>query len=62
VIPTKHFLKKGRGKEEWEYDGGANLFRVHCTHVWNNCNETPSYYQCMLIEKIIKLSKRSIFY
>jgi hypothetical protein len=34
----------GKKEREWEYNGGVNLFKVHCTHLWNYHNETLSYY------------------
>jgi hypothetical protein len=31
-----------RGRRE--YNGGVNLFKVHCTQGWNYHNETPLCY------------------
>jgi hypothetical protein len=37
----KHFEKVEKRKE-WEYNGGGGeLFKIHCTHIWNSQNETP---------------------
>jgi hypothetical protein len=55
--PTKHSIKKGRrGREEWEYNAGQglDLFKVHCTHVWNYHNEPSTYYYCILVQNIKK--------
>jgi hypothetical protein len=50
--PNKHYLKKeGERKRLREYNGGVSLFKEHCIHLWNYHNETPWYYQCMLILK-----------
>jgi hypothetical protein len=32
---------------QWENGNiieGVNLFKVHCTHIWNYHNETPTFY------------------
>jgi hypothetical protein len=43
--PRKYCLKKQGGeRKEWEYNGGGKFVQVHCMHVWNHQNETPSYH------------------
>jgi hypothetical protein len=45
--PTKHYLKdggRGTGIREWKCNGGFNVFKVHCTHIWNYHNKIPLYY------------------
>jgi hypothetical protein len=41
---TEHCLKGEESEGEWEYNiEGVNLFKVHCTLVWNYHKEIPSY-------------------
>jgi hypothetical protein len=40
MTPTKHCSKRGReGGGEREYNGGVNLFKGCCSHVWNYHSE-----------------------
>jgi hypothetical protein len=43
---TKHYLKKSgeKGGDYWNTIEGVNLFKAHCTHLWNYHNETPWFY------------------
>jgi hypothetical protein len=35
-IPPSTIYKRGEeGKREWKYNGGVNLFKLLCTHIWN---------------------------
>jgi hypothetical protein len=43
--PTKHCLKTElEQKRDWDYNGGVNLFKVYCMHIWNYHSEAPLYY------------------
>jgi hypothetical protein len=39
-----------RERENGNVIEGVNLFKVHCIYVWNDYNEMPSYYQCLIIQ------------
>jgi hypothetical protein len=38
--------KDTKGEEEWQCNGGGELFTVHHTHVWDYHNETPIITAC----------------
>jgi hypothetical protein len=43
--PTKHCLRKERKERvNGNITEGVNLFKLHCTHVWNYHDEILSYY------------------
>jgi aspartyl/asparaginyl beta-hydroxylase (cupin superfamily) len=42
-----------------EYNRKGKLVKVHCTYLWNYHNETPLYYECMLIK--IKQQQKYVY-
>jgi hypothetical protein len=45
---TKLFKREGKGKREWEYNGGVNLSKVHCTYVWHYHMKLPRIINALI--------------